>query len=574
MIKINHIFPFLNWLIGYKKAWLKGDISAGLTVGVILIPQGIAYAMIAGLPPIYGLYTALIPQLVYAVLGTSRQLAVGPVAMDSLIVASGVSAIATVGTEHFVSLAILLAFMMGVIQIAFGFFRLGFLVNFLSKPVISGFTSAAALIIGMNQLKHLLGVNLQRNNQLQYLVSDAFEHIKQINWATFIIGIGGIVFLVLMKRYFKKMPAALFVVIIGVLSVKILNLESYGVKIVGAIPEGLPSFTLPKFDYNTLNALAPVALTLALIAFMEAISVAKAVEAKHNNYKVNANKELIALGFSNMIGSLFQSYPSAGGFSRTAVNDQTGAHTPLASVVSALVVGLTLLFLTPLFYYLPKAILAAIIMVAVFGLLDFTLPKQLKKYTKSDLVILNFTLIATATLGIKEGILIGIVLSLGMLIYKTTKPHIAILGQVPDTYLYRNIKRFKDLVILKDVLIIRFDAQLYFANTAFFKETIISESNKKGADLKAIIIDAESLNSLDSSGVYILDEILNHFKNRKITVFFTGLKGPVRDTISKSGIIDNIGRDFCFMSIQEAVDYYQEKPSSHLKKSYVNQINY
>lgn len=574
MIKINNIFPFLNWLIGYKKAWLKGDISAGLTVGVILIPQGIAYAMIAGLPPIYGLYTALIPQLVYAVLGTSRQLAVGPVAMDSLIVASGVSAIATMGTEYFVSLAILLAFMMGIIQIAFGIFRLGFLVNFLSKPVISGFTSAAALIIGMNQLKHLLGVNLQRNNQLQYLVSDAFEHIKLINWTTFIIGIGGIVFLVLMKRYFKKMPAALFVVIIGVLSVKIFNLESYGVKIVGAIPEGLPSFILPKFDYNTLNALAPVALTLALIAFMEAISVAKAVEAKHNNYKVDANKELIALGFSNMIGSLFQSYPSSGGFSRTAVNDQTGAHTPLASVVSALVVGLTLLFLTPLFYYLPKAILAAIIMVAVFGLLDFTLPKQLKKYAKSDLVILNFTLVTTATLGIKEGILIGIVLSLGMLIYKTTKPHIAILGLVPNTYLYRNIKRFNDLEVLKDVLIIRFDAQLYFANTAFFKETIISEANKKGADLKAIIIDAESIISLDSSGVYVLDEILNHFKDRKITVFFTGLKGPVRDTISKSGIIDNIGRDFCFMSIQEAVDYYQKKPSSNLKKSYTHQINY
>jgi len=557
-MKLSAIFPFLNWLPNYKKSWLKGDISAGLTVGVILIPQGIAYAMIAGLPPIYGLYTALIPQLVYAIFGTSRQLAVGPVAMDSLIVASGISAIATVGTEHFVSLAILLAFMMGIIQIAFGLFRLGFLVNFLSRPVISGFTSAAALIIGLNQLKHLMGVNLQRNNQLQYLISDAFEHIKQINWVTFIIGAGGIIFLVLMKRYFKKMPAALFVVIIGILSVKIFNLESFGVKIVGVIPQGLPSFNLPKLDYDTLNALAPVALTLALIAFMEAISVAKAVEAKHNNYKVNANKELIALGFSNMVGSLFQSYPSTGGFSRTAVNDQTGAHTPLASVISALVVGLTLLFLTPLFYYLPKAILAAIIMVAVFGLLDFKVPKQLWNYTKKDLAILNITLIITATVGIKEGIIVGVLLSLGMLIYKSTKPHVAILGKVPNTYLYRNIKRFKDLDISKDILIIRFDAQLHFANTTFFKDTLFSEASKKGSTLKIIIINAESLNNLDSSGVYALQEVLKHFKSKNIDIYFTGLKGPVRDTISKSGIISDIGTQHCFMSIQEAVDYYKK----------------
>jgi len=557
-MKLSAIFPFLNWLPNYKKSWLKGDISAGLTVGVILIPQGIAYAMIAGLPPIYGLYTALIPQLVYAIFGTSRQLAVGPVAMDSLIVASGISAIATVGTEHFVSLAILLAFMMGIIQIAFGLFRLGFLVNFLSRPVISGFTSAAALIIGLNQLKHLMGVNLQRNNQLQYLISDAFEHIKQINWVTFIIGAGGIIFLVLMKRYFKKMPAALFVVIIGILSVKIFNLESFGVKIVGVIPQGLPSFNLPKLDYDTLNALAPVALTLALIAFMEAISVAKAVEAKHNNYKVNANKELIALGFSNMVGSLFQSYPSTGGFSRTAVNDQTGAHTPLASVISALVVGLTLLFLTPLFYYLPKAILAAIIMVAVFGLLDFKVPKQLWNYTKKDLAILNITLIITATVGIKEGIIVGVLLSLGMLIYKSTKPHVAILGKVPNTYLYRNIKRFKDLDISKDILIIRFDAQLHFANTTFFKDTLFSEASKKGSTLKIIIINAESLNNLDSSGVYALQEVLKHFKSKNIDIYFTGLKGPVRDTISKSGIISDIGTQHCFMRIQEAVDYYKK----------------
>jgi len=572
-MKYANFLPFLNWLPDYKKSWLKGDLSAGLTVGIMLIPQGIAYAMIAGLPPIYGLYTAMIPQFIYAFFGTSRQLAVGPVAMDSLIVASGVGAIAVVGSEHFITLAILLALLMGIMQLAFGIFRLGFLVNFLSKPVISGFTSAAALIIGLNQLKHVFGVNMQRNNQLQYLFLDAFSQIKFINWLTFAIGIGSILLLVIFKKYAKKLPGALIVVVLGIMIVKFFNLNDYGVKIVGDIPKGLPAFKMQYIDIETLKELAPIALTLALIAFMEAISVAKAIESKHNNYKVKANKELIALGLGNIVGSFFQTYPSTGGFSRTAINNQAGANTPLAAIFSALIVALTLLFLTPLFYYLPKAVLGAIIMVAVFGLLDFSVPKQLWRYTKRDLLILNITLIVTVTIGIKEGIITGVILSLVMLIYKSTKPHVAILGNVPNTYLYRNIKRFNDLIDLKDVLIIRFDAQLHFANTTYFKDTIYNEAQKKGDDLKVIIIDGESLNNLDSSGVYAIEEILKYFKEKEIDIYFTGLKGPVRDTIYKSNIIQNIGQEHCFMSIQEAIDHYKNKTVNENIKMYTNQRN-
>ncbi|MCF6168840.1 solute carrier family 26 protein [Lutibacter sp.] len=572
-MKYANFFPFLNWLPDYKKSWLKGDFSAGLTVGIMLIPQGIAYAMIAGLPPIYGLYTAMIPQFIYAFFGTSRQLAVGPVAMDSLIVASGVGAIAVVGSEHFITLAILLALLMGIMQLAFGIFRLGFLVNFLSKPVISGFTSAAALIIGLNQLKHIFGVNMQRNNQLQFIILDAFNQIKFINWLTFAIGIGSILLLVIFKKYAKKLPGALIVVVLGILIVKFFNLNDYGVKIVGEIPKGLPAFKMQHLDIETLKELAPIALTLALIAFMEAISVAKAIESKHNNYKVNANKELIALGLGNIIGSFFQTYPSTGGFSRTAINNQAGANTPLAAIFSALIVALTLLFLTPLFYYLPKAVLGAIIMVAVFGLLDFRVPRQLWRYTKRDLLILNITLIVTVTIGIKEGIITGVILSLVMLIYKSTKPHVAILGNVPNTHLYRNIKRFNDLIDFKDVLIIRFDAQLHFANTTYFKDTIYNEAQKKGDDLKVIIIDGESLNNLDSSGVYALEEILKYFKEKEIDIYFTGLKGPVRDTIYKSNIIQNIGQEHCFMSIQEAIDHYKNKTVNENIKMYTNQRN-
>ena len=572
-MRLENIFPFINWLKAYDKSWFKGDLSAGLTVGIMLIPQGIAYAMIAGLPPIYGLYTAMVPQFMYALFGTSRQLAVGPVAMDSLIVASGVGAIAVVGSENFIALAILLALLMGLMQVLFGVFRLGFLVNFLSKPVISGFTSAAALIIGLNQLKHLLGVDMHRNNQLQYLLVDAYKHLDKINWPTFFIGTGAIAIILVFKRYFKKVPASLVVTIMSILLVYFFRLDHYGVKIVGSIPQGLPAFSLPHLDKKTISELAPIALTLALIAFMEAISVAKAIEAKHTNYKVNANKELIALGLGNIVGSLFQTYPSTGGFSRTAVNDQSGAKTPLAAIISAVVVGLTLLFLTPYFYYLPKAVLAAIIMVAVFGLLDFKVPAQLWQYTKRDLFILNITLLITATVGIKEGIILGVLLSLGMLIYKSTKPHVAILGKVSDTYLYRNVKRFKDVIIFKDILIIRFDAQLHFANTTFFKDTLYNEALKKGTDLKVIIIDGESLNNLDSSGVYAIQEALKHFKSKNIDMYFTGLKGPVRDTISKSGIISEIGTQHCFMSIQEAVDYYQKNTTKPNKEDFTHQSN-
>ena len=567
-MNFKQFFPILEWSLQYKKRWLKGDIYAGLTVGIMLIPQGIAYAMIAGLPPIYGLYTAMIPQIIYAIFGTSRQLAVGPVAMDSLIVATGVATLAEIGTEHFIEYAILLAFMMGTLQLFFGFFKLGFLVNFLSKPVISGFTSAAALIIGLNQLKHLTGMNLVRDNKIHNLIFGAINHISEIHWITFLIGTSSILIIIFLKKILKKIPVALIVVLISILLVKFLHLEQYGVKIIGEIPKGMPEFRIPVFDLEIMKQLLPISFTLSFVAFLEAISVAKAIEIKHNDYKVKPNQELIAIGLGNVIGSFFQTYPATGGFSRTAVNDQDGANTPLAAIISASVVAVTLLFLTPVFYYLPKAVLAAIIIVAVFGLLDFSVPKQLLKYSKRDLIILNITLLITATVGIKEGILTGIVLSLSMLIYKSVKPHIAVLGNVPGSHFYRNIERFKNIIIDDEILIIRYDAQLHFANTAFFKDKLQELAETKGKKLKIIIIDGESLNALDSSAIYALNEILDYFKEKHIEIVFTGLKGPVRDTISKSGLIKKIGFDKCFMSIQDAVDCYKNSCKNNFKKEH------
>lgn len=577
-MKLKNHLPILDWLPNYQKAWLKGDLFAGITIGVMLIPQGIAYATIAGLPPIYGLYTALVPQIVYALLGTSRQLAIGPAAMDSLIVASGIGVLASIGSEHFIVLAILLGFMVGFFQILFGFFKLGFLVNFLSKPVISGFTSGSAIIIGVNQLGNLLGIDIHRNNQFHIIITEIFTNLKSFNWMSLLLGGLSIITLLVIKKYFKKIPASLVVVVVGIAVVYFLNLQNHGIIILEEIPQGLPNFKMPYFDKELMNELSGLAVTLALIGFMEAISIAKSIEVKHNNYKVKPNKELIALGFGNIIGSFFQSYPATAGFARTAVNDQSGAKTPLASLIAAIVVAISLLFLTPTFYYLPKTILAAIIIVAAFSLLDFTMPKRLIYYNLRDLVILNVTLIMTLFVGIKEGILTGVILSITMLIYKSTKPHIAILGNVPNTHFYRSTMRFKNLIIHDEILIVRFDAQLHFANTTYFKDKLQEFCTFKGDKLKLLIIDGESLNALDSSAIYALDEILDYFNNLEIVVAFTGLKGPVRDTLAKSGLMKKIRYDHCFMSIQEAVVCFEKMcfdlPKKYSYQEYTKQSNH
>lgn len=551
---MKRYLPFLSWIKGYNKDQFQGDLPAGITVGIMLVPQGMAYAMIAGLPPVYGLYAALVPQIIYAFLGTSRQLAVGPVAMDSLLVAAGLTVIATAGSEHYILLAITLAFMMGVLQFAMGAFKLGFLVNFLSKPVISGFTSAAALIIGLNQLKHLLGADIERNNQIHLLIADAFQKLDETNVPTLIIGVLGIILIKLSKRFVPKLPAALLVVVLGTIGVIVFNLTTQGVGIVGDIPKGFPTFSIPETDPETLMELLPVALTLSLIAFMEAISVAKAVEQKHTDYKVDANQELIALGASNIIGSFFQSYPTTGGFSRTAVNDQAGAKTGVAAIISALIVGLTLLFFTPLFYNLPKSILASIIMVAVFGLIDFQYPLSLLKNRKDELGLLVFTFVITLTVGIKEGILLGVLLSLVMLVYRSVTPHFAVLGKVSGSEIFRNITRFDDAMEREDVLLMRFDSQLYFANSNFFKEHLMDEVNKRLDKLNYVVVSAGSINYIDSTAVEMIRQLIKDLQAKNVSLILAGAIGPVRDILEQSGF-DQIKGFKTFKNVNESLSF-------------------
>jgi len=559
-MNIKSIFPIFDWLSNYKKEWLKGDLGAGLTVGVMLIPQGMAYASIAGLPPIYGLYASIVPLFIYAILGTSRQLAIGPSAMIALLTATSLGSFTGLSIEQYIAYAILLAFIVGSIQFLLGVFRLGFLVNFLSHPVISGFTSGAALIIGIGQLKSLLGIKIPRSHHINEIFMNIYDKFSEINWISVAIGIAGIGLILLFKKINKALPSQLFAVIFGVLIVTFFGLNSGDNKIdiVGNIPSEIPKFQVPNFNWELINTLLPMALTIALVSFMESIAVAKAVQSKNREYKIIPNQELISIGFANIVGSFFQSFPTTGGFSRTAVNVQAGAKTGLATIISGVLVFLTLLFLTPYFYNLPKAILAAIIMVGVFGLIDYKEVIHLWKSNKTDFYLLIITFFATLTIGIEKGIGLGVILSLAMVILKTTRPHVAVLANIHGTHFYRNIARFgKNVILKKDILIVRFDAQLYFANTTFFIDKLEELVTEKGADLKLIIIDGESMNNLDSSGVHALKEVIDYYKSKNIEIAFSGMKGPVRDAMQKGGVIDKISFDHCFMSIQDAVDCYE-----------------
>ena len=568
---IKNNLPIFDWLPAYKKVDFKGDLWAGLTVGVMLIPQGMAYAMIAGLPPIYGLYAAFLPQVIYSIFGTSRQLSVAPAAMISLLIVAGISEFADQGSEAYIGLAILLALIVGILQLLFGIFRMGFLVNFLSQPVISGYTSSAAIIIGLSQFRHLLGIDMPSSNLIHEILYNTSIHFNEIHVNTIVIGVLSIGLLVFLKKISRSLPGPLIIVVVGIAIVSLFNLDATGVKIIGTVPRGLPGVSIPVISLADISNLLPLALLISLVSFMESITIAKVIQSKKKNYKISANKELVGLGMANISGSFFGTFPVSGGLGRTAVNEQAGANTSLASWISAALVGLTLLFFTPLFYNLPKAILAAIIMVAVFGLIDVKTVVLLFKTNKKDFAMLLVTFLSTLLFGVQTGIITGVVLSLGLVIHRSVYPHLAELGKLSDTNYYRNLSRFPEATERKDALIFRFDSELYFANINYFKVRLEQMIARKGDDLKVIILNAQSIYALDSSAVKGLEEIVEGCKNQGIEFYMTEVIGPVRDMLRKTGLFDKIGEDHFRMRIQDALDYFDthEKPAH----SYAIQTN-
>ncbi|MCH1539244.1 MAG: sulfate permease [Flavobacteriaceae bacterium] len=557
---MKSFLPILQWLPKYRKEMLFGDAISGITAGILAIAQGMAYAMIAGLPPVFGLYAAMTPQIIYVLLGTSRQISIGPVAMDSLIVAAGISAIGIVGIEEYILAAVFLAFFVGIIQVILGVLKLGFLANFLSKPVLNGFTSAAALIIGLSQLKHMLRVDMQQTNKIHILFQEVILNFSETHFLSLGLGLVGIILIKVFQKINKKIPAILIVVSLGTIVMYFTQWHLQGIKIVGEIPVGLPKIGIPKLDKQLIMDLFPVAITLAVVGFTEAISIAKAIEEKHTDYQVDPNQELIAVGSGNIIGSFVQSYPTTASFSRSAIQDQGGAKSGIASLFSAALVLLTLLFLTPLFYYLPIPILAAIIMVSIFGLIDIKYPIQLWKKNRDECLAFLITFIITMTVGITQGIVIGILLSLLTMIFRTSKPHIAILGKIKNTEYYKNVNRFEeDITVDKRILIFRFDAQLFFGNQDYFKKELLKQVAIKGAELELIIINAEAINYIDSSALNMLEKVCADLRETKIKIMITGAIGPIRDIIFNHKLITIIGTDNLFINTSEAVNTFSER---------------
>ncbi|MCW5516856.1 SulP family inorganic anion transporter [Muriicola sp. Z0-33] len=560
---MRNLFPFLEWLPGYKKHYLSADLLAGFTVAIVLIPQGMAYAMIVGLPPVYGLYASLIPLVVYAFLGTSRQLAVGPVAMDSLLVAAGLATLNITGLQDYLAIVLFLTFFVGVIQLLLGLMRMGFFVNFLSRPVISGFTSAAALIIMFSQLKHLLGTDISGGTKLYQLLDSALQAVPQTNLYDLGIGILGILIIFGLKKWNKKIPGILIVVVLGIVATYMFNLDLKGLKVVGDLPRGLPTLELPLSDMNSnleyLKKLWPIALTLALIGYLEAISIGKGIQEKNNEDTIDPNQELRALGAANIAGSFFHSFPVTASFSRSAISNEMNTRTPLAGIITAAIVLLTLLFMTSLFYYLPKAVLASIIMVSVFSLIDIAYARSLWKHRKDEFVLLITTFIITLFIGITEGILIGVLIALLLMVYRTSKPHIAVLGKIRDTDYYKNITRFdKDIEVREDLLIVRFDSQLYFGNTNYFKRRLFKLIEEKGEAIKGVILNAEAINYIDATAAQMLINVIQKLHQQNIAFFIAGAIGPTRDIIFSSGIKDVLDREFLFVRTNEAVAYFED----------------
>jgi sulfate permease, SulP family len=533
--------PLLGLLRGYPRHLLRGDVTAGLTTAVMLIPQAMAYASLAGMPPITGLYASVVPIAVYALLGTSGVLAFGPVAIVALLTASAVGPLAGGDPATYVVLAGALALMVGAIQLLLGVLRLGVVVDLLSHSVISGFTSAAALVIAASQLRALTGIEAEGGETLVAELSAMLGAIGGLHPLTLAVGVGSIVGLVVLKRVVPRFPAPLAVVGVATLLAYLTGLHTAGVELLGEVPSGLPGPSLPAVGAAELQALLVPALTIALLSYMEGISVAKAIAARTRD-RVDSSQELVASGAANLASGLFQAFPVAGGFSRTAVNFQAGARTPLASLITAATVALSVLLLTPLFTYMPRAVLAAIVIVAVAGLVDIAGARRAWRTDRWDFAMLVVTFGATVGLGVEIGIAVGVGASLLLLVARIARPHIAELGYAPTIGEHRNVDRY-DTVTDPRALVVRVDAALLFATAPTIMRHLEHLAEQRDERLEVMVLDASAIADIDGDGVHVLEELEHGLEARGVTLHLATVHGPVRDALDRAGLWERLLRD-------------------------------
>lgn len=563
----GRFIPFLSWIRELRDSeTLKADIIAGITVAMVLVPQSMAYAQLAGLPPYFGLYASFIPPIVASFFGSSRQLATGPVAVVSLMTAASLEPLATAGTEGFYAYAMALAVLVGLFQMSLGLLRLGVVVDLLSHPVVVGFTNAGALIIATSQIGKLFGVSVEKSERhyetVYNTINTAFEstHIPTLLMAMLAISI-----MVGVKSYLPRVPNVLAAVAITTIISWSFEFEGKGGAVVGAVPQGLPGFAIPVFDGDVLLKLMASAVVISLIGFMEAIAIAKAMAAR-TRQRLDTNQELVGQGLSNVVSGFFSGYPVSGSFSRSAVNINAGALTGFSSVVTGAVVGITLLFLTPLLYHLPVATLGAVIILAVINLLKVAPIIHAWRAQPHDAVVSVITFCLTIYLAphLEFGVLMGVLLSLALFVIRSMRPRVAVLSRYKDGTL-RDITVFP-LPTSEVISVVRFDGSLYFANAGYFEDKIL-EVVALNPKLRYIIIDATGINQMDATGEEVLHHLAERLEDHGIEMVVAGMKKQFMDVIRRTRLIEYIGEEHFFSRIQNALDYVWDRLGSEYDRT-------
>ena len=554
MSRLGKIFPILDWLPAYERNHLKGDVTAGLTVAVMIIPQAIAYGLLAGVPPEVALYASIVPMFAYAMLGTCRELSVGPAALISLMTAEAIHELrpgAEMASPEWVALAVLIALLVGAIQLGLGLVRLGVIVQFLSRPVVSGFMSAAALIIASSQLGLLMGAPVRGDGFLGVLGA-AFHAAPNIHYPTLFLGSGCIAAMAVSRAIRKSFPMPFVLVVLTTGLSWFFGFGEQGIAVVGPVEGGVPTLALPGLTTAQVMELLPYVVAIALVGFLESISVAKAYGFQHH-YDVDANQELRAVGTANLLGGLFGGYVATGNISRTVVAAQAGAKSQLYALLTASLVLLTVIVMAPLFEPLPKAMLAAMIVVAVIGIVDVKEALRLAGFKPQDAAGLLITFLATLTLGVERGILTGVAASLILHLYQTTKPHFAVLGRLPGTSHWREVERHPTAIIEDDVIVIRIDESLYFANAPSLRDVVEHAYNVHPAHPRGFVLDCIAVNDLDSTALDVLQQIADEMALEGTQLCLAGVSGPIHDILEKSGCLSHIGKEQLFTTVHAAV---------------------
>ena len=549
------LLPFLSWIGKCKDSKvLTADLVAGITVALVLVPQSMAYAQLAGLPPYYGLYASFLPGIVAALFGSSRQLATGPVAVVSLMTAAALEPLALT-PDMYVAYAIALAIMVGIFQLMLGVLRLGVLVDFLSHPVVIGFTNAAAIIIATSQLSKIFGVVVEKGeHHYDTIWSVIVAATTETHMLTLAMGLLAIAIMALMKKFTPKLPNVLVAVVITTLISYFINYEGQGGKVVGVVPEGVTLPGVPEgLSWDILVQLITTAVIISVIGFMEAISIAKAMAAR-TRQRLDPNQELIGQGLGNLVSGLFQGYAVSGSFSRSAVNINAGAITGFSAVVTGLAVGATLLFLTPLLYHLPQATLAAVIMMAVINLVKIEPIVYAWRVQPHDGIVAVVTFVLTLIVAphLETGIVTGVLLSLGLFLFRTMRPRISVLSRDPDGTL--RDAEVRKLATCDNISVIRFDGPLFFANTGYFNDTVLDRVATK-PNLKFVIIDAEGINEIDATGEEMLHELDKRLQSVGIELLIARAKKQIMDILRRTGFVEAMGTDRFFRLRTRAFEY-------------------